>query len=324
MAAGRVYAVLLVVLPALTHVSGVPLEWRPTQEILRQDFRDAIETGHIGVALRRVAQELDLGSLLLGGELDGAGSEGRRNLLFCTTCSIGSNEVLHAIQNGTDPLAIATLATKLCINLGIASKTFCENMIEIAEPQIFWVLNNTEGLTGKDVCGMVFGGFGCSTNNPDRVWEVKLPEVPKPPVTPPPTPAPGAPVMKVLHLADTHYDPHYLPGSNAVCGDKYFCCRAESGPLETSEAAAGKWGDYRNCDAPKWLLEATYSHINEQYPDLDFIIWTGDLVPHVVWNTSREGNLEIIQASVQMVKDHFPGVPVFPALGNHEAHPVNA
>lgn len=53
---------------------------------------------------------------------------------------------------------------------------------------MFWVLENTEGLTGKDVCGMILVGFGCNTDNPDRVWEVTLPAVPKPPVTPPALP----------------------------------------------------------------------------------------------------------------------------------------
>ncbi|ROT72613.1 Sphingomyelin phosphodiesterase B [Penaeus vannamei] len=130
--------------------------------------------------------------------------------------------------------------------------------------------------------------------------------------------------MKVLHLADTHFDPFYKPGSNAECGEKYFCCREESGVVETPEAAAGYWGDYRNCDAPRWLLEAIFSHINETHQDLDLILWTGDLIPHNVWNTTREGNLDIIRQTVQMVKQYFPDTPVFPAIGNHESHPVNA
>ena len=34
---------------------------------------------------------------------------------------------------------------------------------------------------------------------------------------------------KVLHLADTHFDHLYAPGSNANCQDIYFCCRETSG-----------------------------------------------------------------------------------------------
>ena len=54
------------------------------------------------------------------------------------------------------------------------------------------------------------------------------------------------------------------------------------------------------------------------------IIWTGDLVPHIVWDTSKEGNLKIIREIVEIVKEKFPGIPVYPAIGNHESHPVNA
>lgn len=67
-----------------------------------------------------------------------------------------------------------------------------------------------------------------------------------------------------------------------------------------------------------------YSSPFDTPQDLDLILWTGDLIPHNVWNTSREGNLDVIRQTVQMVKDYFPDVPVFPAIGNHESHPVNA
>lgn len=322
MGAKRVCEALLL-LTALACANGTLFEDSPVQEALRQEFQDALQTGHTGPLMKRVAQKMDLASIMKG-DLEGQHLDGIRGPVICGTCQVGVNEVLHAIENGTDPIAIANMIVNVCVDLGFGSQVFCENFIMIAEPQVFWVLENTEGLTGKDVCGMLLVGFGCNTDNPDRVWEVTLPAVPKPPVTPPPLPAPGAPVMKVLHLADTHYDLYYLPGSNAECGESYHCCRAESGPLETPEAAAGYWGDYRNCDAPRWLLESMYAHISEQHPDLDFIVWTGDIVPHNVWNTSRAGNLDTIREAVQMVKDYFPDVPVFPAIGNHESHPVNA
>ena len=77
--------------------------------------------------------ELDLGSLLLGGELDDGKRDGPLNLLFCTTCNLGVSEVLHSLKNGSDPLEIAAMITNLCINLGIASETLCENFIALAE-----------------------------------------------------------------------------------------------------------------------------------------------------------------------------------------------
>merc|ERR1712212_402047 len=101
---------------------------------------------------------------------------------------------------------------------------------------------------------MLFVGEGCKfeEDGVGRLWSVDIADD-KPDVVVPEIPQDGV-VMKVLHLADTHFDPHYQPGSNAECGEKYFCCRNESGPLASPEAAAGKRGDYRNCDAPRWTL----------------------------------------------------------------------
>ena len=37
-------------------------------------------------------------------------------------------------------------------------------------------------LDGNDVCGTMLVGFGCDSKNPERQWEVILPNVPKPPL----------------------------------------------------------------------------------------------------------------------------------------------
>ncbi|KAK4329381.1 hypothetical protein Pmani_000264 [Petrolisthes manimaculis] len=298
-------------------------------EMINEEMRDAVDTGIVGSTLKQISKYLDLKNLLRGTSIwetfrgqqpDG----GPGSVLFCSTCNVGINQIIHSIQNGTDPEDIVVMMTNLCVDLELGNFIFCDSFLHIAEPQLFWIIENTENLDGKDACGMLFPGFGCNTDNPARVWEVTMPNTTKPPITRPPLPEPGSPTMKVLHLADTHYDPYYKVGSNAVCPEKYHCCREESGPLEVPEAAAGQWGDYRNCDAPRWLLEALYEDINTRHPDIDFIIWTGDIVPHNIWNTSREGNLLIIRDAVQMIQDYFPDTPVFPALGNHESHPVNA
>ncbi|XP_027218048.2 sphingomyelin phosphodiesterase [Penaeus vannamei] len=290
-------------------------------EDLRREIRTAVSTRRAGPIMKGVAAQLDLAALMVGKQTWEAQSP--KNLLFCSTCNLGVAEIISEVNGGVDPEALGDLIIALCVDLGISNYNFCEHIIHLATPELYWIITHRE-LTGKDVCGMIFMRYGCKTDNPERVWEVMLPDTPKPPVLPPSVPEPGSPVMKVLHLADTHFDPLYMPGSNAECGEKFFCCRESSGPLDRPEAAAGKWGDYRNCDAPKWLLQAMYDHIASTYTDLDFIIWTGDLVPHNVWNTSKQENLEVIRETVQMLRESFPGVPVFPALGNHESTPVNS
>ncbi|CAL4124978.1 unnamed protein product, partial [Meganyctiphanes norvegica] len=94
-------------------------------------------------------------------------------------------------------------------------------------------------------------------------------------------------ILKVLHITDPHYDPRYKIGSNAACHAP-LCCNEDSGEPMNPSDAAGKWGDYRHCDSPKWLLENMYQHIIDNHPDIDYIMNTGDLVPHHIWKVSQQ------------------------------------
>jgi sphingomyelin phosphodiesterase len=53
------------------------------------------------------------------------------------------------------------------------------------------------------------------------------------------------------------------------------------------------------------------------------IYYTGDTVDHAVWETTKESNLAIIRRVTNLFKEKFPGIPVYIAIGNHEAHPSN-
>ena len=57
--------------------------------------------------------------------------------------------------------------------------------------------------------------------------------------------------------------------------------------------------------------------------DIDYIIWTGDLPPHDIWNQTKESNLHVLRETVQQLRQFFPNTRVYPALGNHESAPVN-
>ncbi|KAG0720016.1 Sphingomyelin phosphodiesterase [Chionoecetes opilio] len=137
------------------------------------------------------------------------------------------------------------------------------------------------------------------------------------------TPRTGMPTLKVLHLSDTHFDPEYKEGSNADCNEP-LCCRATSGPVKSPDHRAGFWGDYRKCDTPSRTIHSMLQHIAQLHPDIDYIIWTGDLPPHDIWNQTKESNLNILRATINQLIIYFPETPIFPALGNHESAPVNS
>ncbi|KAB7498279.1 Sphingomyelin phosphodiesterase 2 [Armadillidium nasatum] len=84
---------------------------------------------------------------------------------------------------------------------------------------------------------------------------------------------------------------------------------------------AGIWGDYRNCDSPKWLIENMLQHIVNNHPDIDYILCTGDLVPHHIWRVNPDSNIHVIRDVTDMILHYFPKTPVYGAIGNHEAYP---
>ena len=67
-----------------------------------------------------------------------------------------------------------------------------------------------------------------------------------------------------------------------------------------------------------------YRHIRNQHPYIDFIYWTGDLPAHDIWKQTKASNAEIVRGTASQLVEHFPDVPVYPALGNHESVPVDS
>ena len=53
------------------------------------------------------------------------------------------------------------------------------------------------------------------------------------------------------------------------------------------------------------------------------IILTGDLPAHDIWLQTQDYNLGTIKIVADALKKYFPGIPVLPAIGNHEGYPVN-
>eukprot|EP00026_Physarum_polycephalum_P007116 Phypoly_transcript_07170.p1 GENE.Phypoly_transcript_07170~~Phypoly_transcript_07170.p1 ORF type:complete len:517 (+),score=63.80 Phypoly_transcript_07170:107-1657(+) len=119
-----------------------------------------------------------------------------------------------------------------------------------------------------------------------------------------------------IHITDIHLDPEYKVGGNTL----ERCINITSNENSTT---AGKWGSYP-CDTPLPTYEsalAQYMNLTQGHPD--FVFWTGDSVPHYLDYTSVERYtyemvLEGCTNVVNQLKSAFQGIPVFPALGNHD------
>ncbi|CRK91825.1 CLUMA_CG005448, isoform B [Clunio marinus] len=243
--------------------------------------------------------------------------------MSCTACKAGASLLQNYIKSGKSKEEIIKTIFQYCVNLRIQSAQVCEGVSQLFGGEVIYVLKRTN-LGADEICSFIIGEACGDIYNPYHEWEVELPPIPKPIAHELPIPKEGAPSFKVLHLSDTHYDPYYEPGANAECKEGILCCRHSSGRPTTPNAAAGKWGDYRKCDMPKRSLDHMYQHIASTHHDIDYILWTGDLPPHDIWNQTKEENLKILKETVKQMSEMFPGVPIFPALGNHESAPVNS
>ncbi|XP_076041029.1 sphingomyelin phosphodiesterase-like [Oratosquilla oratoria] len=237
--------------------------------------------------------------------------------LPCLECASLVAVIKAEIALGTNYEVLVAQGVKGCIMAGSTS-AYCAGYIPLIAPAIYYMLTHYD-VNGRDICGELLNEQGCRPTQPWRDWSIRL-QGQKPTPEDPPNPPENGPLLKVLHLADIHIDVLYKPGANANCGMP-LCCR--EGVPAVPEDGAWYWGDYRFCGSPPWMLENMMEHINRQHPDIDYVIWTGDIVPHNMWSTSPEWNTNAVQALTNLIQKYFQDVFVYPAVGNHEANPLD-
>ncbi|XP_071608797.1 sphingomyelin phosphodiesterase [Heliangelus exortis] len=101
--------------------------------------------------------------------------------------------------------------------------------------------------------------------------------------------------------------------------------RATSATSATNDTGrAGFWGSYGKCDLPLHTLEGLLTHLAPNLSSFSAVYWTGDIPAHDVWQQSRQDQLRALQTVTRLLRNHLGPLRVFPAVGNHEATPVNA
>uniref|UniRef100_A0A182PMN7 Sphingomyelin phosphodiesterase n=1 Tax=Anopheles epiroticus TaxID=199890 RepID=A0A182PMN7_9DIPT len=266
-----------------------------------------------------------------------------RDAARCLTCMSSSYLFLsfynETIVNGQgDTERVWTIAKRICRLLGF-KHYLCEGIVNLNAEVIEYVLRNrTPFPEPEDICQIFLQEQDCVRDGRSiteaalyRSVDITPPaEVRSGMYSPPDAggscsarkPAPGTP-LTIVHLTDVHYDPEYLVGVNADCNAE-ACCRTLPGLAPaTNQTAAGYWGDYRDCDTPWHSVVDVMEHIRQQHPKIDAIYFTGDIVHHFTWNTSIETNEVAMRQVFDLMKHTFPGVPLYPVLGNHESHPAN-
>lgn len=202
---------------------------------------------------------------------------------------------------------------------------------EFLQEEFVHVMSQIE-LSSNEICGTLLGESCNPVNHPLHNWTLPLPELyrfRKALFFRPFNirwPFRETKHFKVLQISDIHIDLEYSENSNAVCGEP-LCCRASS-PGSGSEFLnprnrAGFWGDYRDCDVPLRTVEETFRFIRNNHPDIDYILWTGDIPPHDIWNQTKQSQFELFDVAANLFNKYFGDIPIFPVVGNHESLPMN-
>lgn len=126
-------------------------------------------------------------------------------------------------------------------------------------------------------------------------------------------PVRGQDVGYIWQVTDFHLDTNY-----STQGDRSQMCHL-SGTLNLTRL--GSFGDF-SCDSPWLLVNSAIEAMYNYRATPDFIIWTGDVAPHVsVDMLSADIVISLLRNISAVLRDVFPKTPVYPSFGNHDAYP---
>lgn len=210
------------------------------------------------------------------------------------------------------------MLTDLCEASGAENDEVCSGSIALEGPIIAQDLRGMSiGSRTSDLFCITFLGL-CSYPSVDA-YTVPFPSAKPAGSSPAPS---GQTPIQVVHYSDIHVDPFYVTGSASNCSYP-MCCRdySSADAPGNNSSPAGPNGNH-NCDAPKSLEASMYEAIEQVAPNAAFVLFTGDIVDHAVWNTTQAQNtIDINDAYSRMAA---LGKTVYGTIGNHEASPTNA
>ncbi|KAI7799521.1 acid sphingomyelinase-like phosphodiesterase 3a precursor [Triplophysa rosa] len=118
---------------------------------------------------------------------------------------------------------------------------------------------------------------------------------------------------KFWHISDLHLDPTYH-----VTEDHTKVCFSSKG---VPALDPGEFGDFL-CDSPYQLILSALDYMKHADIQPEFIIWTGDSPPHVPKEKlSTDVVINVIANMTHTIRQYFPNLSVYPALGNHDYWP---
>ncbi|XP_062576027.1 sphingomyelin phosphodiesterase-like [Saccostrea cucullata] len=244
------------------------------------------------------------------------------SFIGCEVCTLVVDGLKDLVEKQSSQEDIVEFMTFVCKKFKIEDDRVCEAIVKEYKDEFIGVALRLV-LTPAEVCGILLGKICGTPYDPNDLWNVSLPDTPKPAPKPRVLPKPGSPKLRILHLSDLHIDPAYEIGSKVKCGEP-LCCRQGDRKAAPGEPAAGVWGTVDSCDVPFSLVDSLFQHLNLIQDQFDVVYFTGDLPAHNVWNQSRDNQLKALQQFTDLSLKYLSNKTIYSSLGNHESAPVNS
>ncbi|KAF7991317.1 hypothetical protein HCN44_002879 [Aphidius gifuensis] len=246
--------------------------------------------------------------------------DGIKSTLLCTICKSVAKSIINLHRTGVPDDKLKKTITELCVILNIQSEAVCQGVVSLNLPIFLYIIDHDSTINHNDICGLVLQNQDCTgtialqryewsinvDKNNKRFVNKKL----------------SKQRYKILQVTDIHYDPLYEANGSADCNEP-TCCRKGQYHINDQPILAGYWGDFNNCDSPWHAVTDALDNMASQHKDIDYVYFTGDIIDHGIWQTSRQGNTESLIKTFNKIIDTFNDTPVYPILGNHEPHPLN-
>ncbi|KDR79984.1 hypothetical protein GALMADRAFT_242166 [Galerina marginata CBS 339.88] len=232
----------------------------------------------------------------------------------CASC-----HTLLVLLQGVAILGDTTFSNALvtvCQTLKAEDNDVCKGILTEQGPIIAHDLRSISafGQTATKFCNAVIG-----LCQPPAVNKFTVPFPKAAPTNPKTFTSAGKAPFQVAHFSDVHVDRMYSAGSDANC-TKPICCRNYADHEGPIEVPAGPLGSLQ-CDTPTTLVQSMLRAVSAA--NTKFSIFTGDVVEAAVWLVNQTENTSDMQ-KLNAEMTSLLNSPVYPAIGNPEAAPVNA
>ncbi|KAF7637738.1 Sphingomyelin phosphodiesterase [Meloidogyne graminicola] len=224
----------------------------------------------------------------------------------CAGCKTGVEVLRYLYEQNYTTTEILKTAEYVCRHFADQDSFVCRGITSQFKDEFLYVLGKLV-FQPSQLCGLILNSCGTPINPFDTNWNISLPP---------------SSSINLKSSKKTTKPIHYLEGSEAECG-KPVCCIKKPRKGMPIKKKSGYWGTTAKCDIPLRTVENLLGHINKTHK-VDFVLLSGDYVHHRDWEYTHEGHISTIANLSILLQKHLSEIPIFWAIGNHEAVPVNA